>query len=471
MCYAALGLVITVALAACKKGEEPKKEPPATPVAKAEPEPEARPKPPPPVDESGITWIKDDYDRAIAESKKSGKPLVIDMWAPWCHTCLSMKQYVLIDKALSEYADRFVWLALDTDRDENAAAVSKFPPAAWPTFFVIGPDEKIASRYVGAATVDQLRSFLTTGERAVREGARLAKGSPEWHMRDGDRKAAADKHAEAARAYAAALAAAPDDWPRRPDILVSQIASLYRAQDFEGCARLGDRIGESLPSRSASTSDFAWHANLCSTALPEDEARQLRSKLLATLVPVLEDPRSNLSIDDRSDGWRIVREIHIENGDERAAIRVAKIQRKILDEAAASAHSAWAAMTYNWPRSEVYTYLGVGGELVDDLEKSARELPKEYDPPYRLAWLLLKLDRHDEAKKHAERAVELLYGPRKARALGLLADIHEAAGDAARAREIREQVLAHVQALPEGQRSESLVAWAKSALDPKADGQ
>ena len=38
----------------------------------------------------------------------------------------------------------------------------------------------------------------------------------------------------------------------------------------------------------------------------------------------------------------------------------------------------------------MYLYLGVPLELVPALEKSAADLPEEYDPPYRLAWIYWK---------------------------------------------------------------------------------
>ena len=73
-----------------------------------------------------IAWFEDDYPAALACAKASGRPLVVDMWAPWCHTCLSMSATVLVDASLAPLADRFVWVGLDTDREINAAAVGKF---------------------------------------------------------------------------------------------------------------------------------------------------------------------------------------------------------------------------------------------------------------------------------------------------------------------------------------------------------
>ena len=81
--------------------------------------------------------------------------MVLDMWAPWCHTCLSMQEYVLSDPSLAPLAERFAFVALDTDREVNAAVVGRFPVASWPTFFVVSPeDEAVQARFVGAASAN-----------------------------------------------------------------------------------------------------------------------------------------------------------------------------------------------------------------------------------------------------------------------------------------------------------------------------
>jgi tetratricopeptide (TPR) repeat protein len=253
--------------------------------------------------------------------------------------------------------------------------------------------------------------------------------------------------------------------------LVSQIGSLNKAGARRACAELGAaKIGETTPARSASTSDLAYYASTCAgAALAAGEAEAVNRALIGPLTGVLRDEGAHLSVDDLSDGWRIAREIHLTLGDEAAARQAAETQKAILDKAAAEAFSAYDAMTHNWPRAEVYVFLDRGAELVADLEKSAKALPEEYDPPYRLAWVLHKIGRSEDAKRHAARAVERVYGPRKARAMSLLADITEAAGDPEGARVIRERMVAHVESLPEGQRSDSLLSWAKKQLEPEAD--
>lgn len=464
-----LSICLAVGATGCKKSAEDKEASAAAAVAPTKVAAAAAETPA--AVTSGIEWIHDDYPAALARAKETNRPIVIDMWAPWCHTCLSMQHYILIDPGLADRADRFVWLAIDTDKEKNAPVVAKFPVSAWPTFFVVGPDESIGARHLGSATVKQFRGLLDQGERGVREGDdSLAEGSPLWHVRDGDRKAAGGDPKAAAAAYGAAIGGAPAEWPRRAEILVSWISALHKAGDTRTCFELGARLEETVSALSASTADFAYYANACAKAVAGDvgaeRANQFRANAVTTITRVLEDETAGLSIDDRSDGWRIVRELHLGRGDEAVAVAVAaaEVQRQLLDDAAEEAQSAHAAMTYNWPRSEVYVYLGRGEDLLADLEKSAAALPTEYDPPYRLAWVLSKLGRYDEALAAAKKAKALVYGPRKGRVLELMASIHQAAGDQAAERKLREATVAHYESMPDGQRSDSAIARAKKAL-------
>src|SRR5580698_7498870 len=99
--------------------------------------------------EGSLAWIRDDYAGALACAKAKHVPLVLDLWAPWCHTCLSMQTTVLIDPSFAADADKFVFASLDTDKDVNAPAQAKLAISAWPTFYVVGGDETVMARFVG----------------------------------------------------------------------------------------------------------------------------------------------------------------------------------------------------------------------------------------------------------------------------------------------------------------------------------
>ena len=424
----------------------------------------------PPAGAVTIPWISDDYPAALARARAEKKPIFVDMWAPWCHTCLSMKQVVMVDPSLAPYLDRFVWLEIDTDRPKNAELLTRFAVDVWPTFYVVSPEgQAVQGRHLGAASIAQLRELLDGGEAAhqdamARSGA-LAPGSPAAHMRAGDRAAAVGNARKADREYAKALAAAPADWPRIPDLLVKQIAARFRAEDYEGCAELGMKeIERAARDRTASVTDFAYYADECAAAIDEAKARGLRDRLRTAVAAVASAPDSAMSIDDRSDALVRVRELSEALGDPLQARAAAERQRALLDRATAEAPNALGRMTYVWPRSEVYVYLGEGKALMPELEKLASELPDQYDPPYRIAWVALKIGDLDRALSAARQAEKLIYGPRKARVLILLADVEKARGDVEAERAARKVVVDFYASLPRGHRNKKAEQSAREAL-------
>ena len=171
-----------------------------------------------------------------------------------------------------------------------------------------------------------------------------------------------------------------------------------------------------------------------------------------------------MSVDDRSDAMANLRETLDKLGKKDAAKAVAEKQLALLDDTAAKAGSPLAAMTYNWPRAEVYVYLERPLDLVPALERSAKDLPKEYDPRSRLGWIYLKAGKLPEAAKWTDEALGLVYGPRKARVLAQRAEIAQKQGDKVAERKAREDIVKLWQTLPAGQQQPEALAKAKQAL-------
>jgi len=222
---------------------------------------------PPPAEHTGpIEWVADDWAEALQRARREKKPILVDAWAKWCHSCLSMQAFVFSDPSMKAVADRFVWAAVDYEALDNAAVVDKFPAALFPTYLVVDAEtETVAARWLGSASPAQFRAFLADGERAAQleHAGELPASDPLSWLIKGDRAAAAGRHEEAVGHYAKALSVAPADWPRRPDVLVSQIGSLHQV-DVGRCVDLGltamDQTG-----RTASASDFAAEAIRCAS--------------------------------------------------------------------------------------------------------------------------------------------------------------------------------------------------------------
>jgi thioredoxin-like negative regulator of GroEL len=457
-------LLLSLLLPGCDKS--PPTQPPSAVSSSAkaiQQDPCAKAKP-----EGPIAWIHDDYDAALSCARSKGLPLVIDLWAPWCHTCLSMKNTVLRDASFAADAQKFVFAALDTDRERNAPALAKFPIAAWPTYYVAATDERLLARFVGAANAAQFQAFLSTGlQAALRE---LPTGHGAFLL--AAERALVHKDLKAADLQLSmAVSQAPVEWPRLPDALVSWIATKHKLGDFAGCLDIVDGFSDKL-GKTASTSDFWSYAMTCADGLLSSKpdpvqisrVKKLRNEAVTRWRELLRDPQASLSIDDRSDALVNLRETLIALKQPAAAKTVAEEQRVLLDDAASQAPTPMAAMTYNAHRAEVYAYLGRPLDLVPALQKSAQDLPDQYDPAARLGWLLLKAGKLQDAATWTDKALTLVRGPRTARLLGQRAEIARELGDKVGEKQYRQRAVQVLESLPPSQVTPELIAQAKTAL-------
>src|SRR6185436_12344539 len=250
----------------------------------------------------------------------------------WCHTCLSMQTTVFTDPSLKPAVERFVFARLDTDKPVNADAVGRYPPSAWPTFYVVGEDrstgkpETVLARFVGAASLSQFHAFLDAGLKAQQGGAAGA----DAHLLGAERAIAVKDLPTAEQELVAALAQAPADWSRRGDSLTALILTKRRRGDFPGCVETAEKSIEDTGS-AANATDFVIHAMACADELKGDAAWAARVKKLRERA---------MAIDDRSDALANLRSILDALGKPAEAKATAERQRAMLDDAAAKAPTA-----------------------------------------------------------------------------------------------------------------------------------
>jgi hypothetical protein len=124
----------------------------------------------------------------------------------------------------------------------------------------------------------------------------------------------------------------------------------------------------------------------------------------------------------------------------------------MLEAAAATAPDTTTAATFDAHRTDSYLYLGEPAKAEAMLTAREKEMPNDYNPPARLARVLLEEKRAPEAEAAVNRALALMpQGPRKVGILGLKARILEAQGKD-KAPVLREQ-LALMNSLPATQRN------------------
>jgi thioredoxin-like negative regulator of GroEL len=411
---------------------------------------------------SPLPFIEDDYSRALAEAKAKGLPLFVDVWAPWCHTCRSMKAYVMSDKSLAKHAGRFVWLEVNTDLTSNAAFQEKYPVEFWPTLYVIDPSqEKPLLRFAGSATVEQLVKLFDDGERAFKGGVTGA----EALLARGDALYGEGHSAEAAETLAEALNEAPAGWNRRGRAVESLLTAMYGAKQYEPCAR---KALEELPKtpRSLSWANGALLGLSCALGMPEDAAavKELRDATEAKVAEALAPPAIEMTGDDRSGLYEVRVEAREAAKDEAGAKALAEEWLKYLEGEAAKAPNPDARSVFDSHRMLAAMKLKAPERVIPAIEQSEKDLPQDYNPPARLATLYRLQGRLDDALAASDRALARVQGARRLTVLSGRADIYVARNDPASAAKTLEEAIAFAKTLPASQVSPRAVAGLEKKL-------
>ncbi|MGZ3480506.1 MAG: hypothetical protein ACXU81_09155, partial [Myxococcaceae bacterium] len=176
--------------------------------------------------------------------------------------------------------------------------------------------------------------------------------------------------------------------------------------------------------------DLAEHAAECAVKAPDAPgAKALLTAALARMDALAGDSKAALSVDDRSDLYAYLADQLDELKRHDEAVAVMRKRAAMLEAAAAAAPDVATAATFDAHRTETYLYLGEAPKAEALLAKREKEMPADYNPPARLARVLLEEKRAPEAEAAVDRALALMsQGPRKVGILGLKARILKAEG-------------------------------------------
>jgi tetratricopeptide (TPR) repeat protein len=426
--------------------------PPPRPNARGDVEPGANPA----AAVRELPFIEDDYAGARARAAAEKKLLFVDAWATWCHTCLSMKRFVLPDPGLAPVKDAVVWLSVETEAETNRDFVEKYPIDGLPTFFLVDPvREEVVARWLGAGTVNELRGFVQGNAAAYAAKRGSAQPPAAVATRRGDLARQRGDLAAAAAAYRKAVRLSDADDPARKERLVLLATALQRIATADArreCAKLGiaemDHTGDS-----AVAADFAAVAASCASALPAGEALAARARdaAEARLASLTESAAAPLSVDDRSDAYANLAELQEARGDHGLAVATMKERAALLEAAAQGAPDATLAATFDAHRTDTYLALGEPRKAEELLSIREKQMPADYNPPARLARVLLEEKKLEAAEAAVDRALALMtQGPRRIGILALKARILAAQGKP-RGPVLREE-LAVLRRLPKAQR-------------------
>jgi len=221
---------------------------------------------------------------------------------------------------------------------------------------------------------------------------------------------------------------------------------------------------------------FAWDSELagfgldCALSMPEDASGRSGaiSEFEAQSKTIVGNMKLPLAADDRSALYGLLFDAREQANDQAGAKAISQQWVAYLDGVAAGLQDPEQRTALDPNRLSAFQAADEIEKAIPMLEQSEKDFPKDYNPPARLAFVYLKLKKYDEALAASDRALGLVYGPRRVRVLEVRADIYAGRGDAAAARKTLQEALAFAEQLPAGQRSDSQVASLRKKLDASA---
>ncbi len=360
-----------------------------------------------------------------------------------------MRATVLPDARLQKHAGRSVWLAIDTENAKNAAFLGQFPVEVWPTFLIIDPrDERAVLNWPGSASVEQLDKLLEDGERRERGGA-------EALLARADQANAGGKVDEALAAYREALAKGGPAWPHRARAVESLVLLASTGQKPRDCAEIARSEGAQLP-RGPSFANVVATGLSCAVGVPA--AAGWRKEAIAALEPLAKEAveTPGLLADDRSGIYEALADAREADGDAQGERKVAERWWAFLEAEGKKAQTPEQRAALDTGRVNAAMKLHDPARALPALQLSEKELPGDYNPPAREAYLLRELGRIPEARQAASRALARAYGPRKLRIYTLAVGLAEKAGDGAGSAKLLDEAIAFAEGLPLQQRGERI---------------
>ncbi|RYG68390.1 thioredoxin [bacterium] len=115
-----------------------------------------------------VKWSSS-YKSALAEAKRTGKPVFVDVFTTWCGPCKYLDEVTYKDPKFVAESRNWVMVKVDAEKNqENIALAKKFKVQGYPTMIFLKSNGKEADRAVGGYPASMLVPLMVkASEKAL----------------------------------------------------------------------------------------------------------------------------------------------------------------------------------------------------------------------------------------------------------------------------------------------------------------
>lgn len=348
--------------------------------------------------ESGKNWAQ------IKEAaKKSNKLIFLDAYASWCGPCKAMARDVFTKSAVGNYFNaQFINAKIDMEEGEGVQIAERYKVTAYPTLYFIDGDGNMVHKVLGYKDVDQLLQAGRNANDPSKQYSTLLKKYNNGSLPESQYMSLIDAMSEAgedekASALVAKILAKNKDWMQEP-----QLGLVYRYTT--------DANGEQY--RFLANNE----AKIAAINGYEGIAEKLDDLVTAQVIQETLDNDSQLL--DEAKAKRRFKELRPAT----ASASFAKLMWRYAEFKKESAIHVRAAKAINEAKSsfdwrylneiswKIYDEMRANKALLDEALPMSMESVKKESNYYNndtVAHILAELGKKKDAKKYAEKAIEL----------------------------------------------------------------
>ena len=281
-------------------------------------------------------------------------------------------------------------------------------------------------------------SLLADGKSAISGGATGADAL----MARGDEMNGQKKPGEAASWYEQALESGGPAWAHRTRTVESLVMAYEFSRNRAKCIETAVREAPGMR-RDRSFVNTVYFGLEC--AKPGTGELKQMETLAEEGVKI-----SGILADDTSGLYQNLAGIYRRDGDEEGAIRTATAWLAYLQQQIAKAPNAEGRMGYDLHLVSAAIFLKRPELALAEVERAARELPNDYNPPRLAARLYQEMAKYDEAVGECDRALGKAYGAPKLSLYMTKGRLLEMKKDPEAAKRAYDEGIAFGRTLPEG---------------------